>query len=428
MKVWRQQLQAMARGTLQDLDLAGAVQRVAGTALANLRQTQQACLVIAFGKAARSMAAGLLRALPDVPMRGLLVPPEPDAAALPPFEVMPGGHPLPTAGSLRAGARALDLARSVREEEAVVYLVSGGGSAMLEQPLLAGVELAELQHCYAALVGCGADIAAINAVRRRLSAIKGGRLLQAARRAACHITLAAMDVPRGSRGALASGPTEAEPYGPEVAAAVLEQYGLWPALPARLRQALRDGNLPAAPSANELPPADFVVVQDPASARQALERRAQQAGWQVLLESRLDGMPVAAAADCLLARLQRLRRRRPGRPLALVHSGELSVRLPTQHGCGGRSQQFALACAERMRGWPAAVLSFGTDGIDGNSPAAGAIVDGSTCQRAKALGLAAGRQLRSFDAYPLFEALGDAVLTGPTGNNLRDLRLAVWYR
>ncbi len=428
MKVWRQQLQALARGTLQDLDLAGQVQRLANTALASLRSQQRSCLVIAFGKAARSMAQGLLRALPGVPVRGLLVPPEGDAAAMPPLEVIPGGHPLPTTGSLAAGARALELAKGVRPDEAVVFLVSGGGSAMLEQPLLPSVTLAELRRCHAALVACGADIAAINTVRRRLSAIKGGRLLHAARHAACHFTLAAMDVPQGSRGALASGPTEAEPCDPGAALAVLEQYDLWPAVPESLRQALRENSLPTAPLASELPTAGFFVVQDPSSARRALERRAQQAGWQVLRERRLDGMPVAAAAELLLARLQRLRRRRSGRPLALCHSGELSVPLPAQHGCGGRSQQFALACAERMRGWPAAVLSFGTDGVDGNSPAAGAIADGSTCQRAQSIGFDVGRQLRGFDAYPLFAALGDAVLTGPTGNNLRDLRLAVWYR
>jgi glycerate-2-kinase len=168
-------------------------------------------LVIAFGKAARSMAATLVDLLPGARVRGLVVPPEPDEAPLPPFEVIAGGHPLPSAGSLRAARRALELARSARSEEHVVFLVSGGGSAILELPADPSVTLPQLHAFYRALVGSGAAIGEINTVRRHLSAVKGGRLATAARGGHQQLTMLISDVPFGDGGGstrdVASGPT-----------------------------------------------------------------------------------------------------------------------------------------------------------------------------------------------------------------------------
>jgi glycerate 2-kinase len=158
-----------------------------------------------------------------------------------------------------------------------------------------------------------------------------------------------------------------------------------------------------------------------ADARAALEA----CGIHAVVDASTDDWPYERAADHLLRRLDRLRRRWPGRSVAVIAGGELSVPLPSNPGIGGRNQQFALACARRIRGRPITVLSCGTDGIDGNSAAAGAVVDGHTMARARARGLDVHAALRRCDAHPLLAALGATVVTGPSGTNVRDLRLLV---
>lgn len=428
MNDWRQRLRALFPAVVRDLDVQ--------TTLCDLLRTlgpppaSQRLLVIAFGKAARPMARGLLDSGPFNSLRGLVVPPEPDDAPLPPFEVIPGGHPLPTAGSLRAAARALALAQSARPDETVVFLVSGGGSAMLELPADPATPLDELRTLYRALVGCGADIQAINTVRRHLSAIKGGRLALAAAAARRLTTIAISDVPPNTFGVLASGPTEAEPSTRADCRAVLDRFSLWPAVPAALRAHL-DGpeRQPGLPCDHALlQRCQFLLLQDAATARTVLQRRAEQLGLLVVQDQTVDDWPYARAADHLLAHLERLRRAHPGRAVAILSGGELSVPLPPAPGCGGRNQQFALHCARLIRGRPITVLSAGTDGIDGTSPAAGALVDGTTLARARARRLDPHDALRRCDAFPLLDALGDTVTTGPTGSNLRDLRLLVSAR
>lgn len=376
-------------------------------------------LVLAYGKAARGMAAALRDGLPDARLRGLVVTIEPDSAPLPPFEVIAGGHPLPSAGSLRAGARAVELATSAAADETVVFLASGGASAAMESPAAAGVSLGELQAFYRALVGSGADIIAINAVRARASAIKGGQLAQAAARAPHQITIEIRDVPFRPGAVVASGPSLSLDLPP--AAPVLDRFGLWPAVPAALRELLRQ---PAAPAVLATKRSQALVSWNEgalADARNLLAAR----GIHAVVDESTDDWPYERAADHLLQRLDRLRRRHPGRTTAVVAGGELSVPLPPDPGTGGRNQQFVLACARRIRGRPIAVLSCGTDGIDGNSPAAGAIVDGTTMARARCAGLDVHAALRRCDAFPLLAALGDTVVTGPSGTNVRDVRLLV---
>lgn len=418
----KEQLRALFAALLGELDVA----RRMAPHLAELRagsRPGERFLVLAFGKAARAMALAVRDGLPDATLRGLVVPPEPDHAPLPPFTVIAGGHPLPTAGSLAAGRRALELARDVGDDETVLFLVSGGGSAMLEQPLDDRVTLDELREVNRALVGSGADIVAINTVRMHLSAIKGGRLAAAAQRARRFVTLEVRDVPRRAGAAVASGPSL--PCLPPLAACrqVIDRYALWDAVPAPLRPHLR------AVRANEatspaLPPHSLTTVLDDRMAADALAALARRAGLVTVVDD-LDDVACGAAAERLLRRLDRLRRRHAGHPVAVVGHGELSVPLPPQPGVGGRNQQFALQCARRIRGRPIAVLSCGTDGIDGNSPAAGAVVDGTTCARARRSGHDVGDHLRRCDAFPLLQALGDAVVIGPTGTNVRDVRLLV---
>lgn len=424
-------LRAAFAATLRDLDVR---RYMAAPVEANLRAraAKHPLLVIAVGKAARSMAQTLALLLPLARLRGLVVPPEPDDAPLPPFEVIAGGHPLPTAGSVAAATRALELARSAKPDELVVFLVSGGGSAMFELPADPAVTLAELRTLHRALVGCGADITQINTVRRHLSAVKGGRLAQAAAGALGVVTLAVSDVPhvtwdRSNLHALASGPTLADASTLDDCRAVLERFSLWPSVPAALRQRLERDDLPPPLRLEDelLRRSEIWPLLTERDARFLMSKHLRNAGCLLFEDTSTDDLPYRAAAAILLRRLDRLRRRHPGRRVAIVTSGELSVPLPPDPGTGGRNLQFALHCARLIRGRPIAVLSCGTDGIDGNSPAAGAIVDGKTTRHARALGLRVQDHLRRCDAFALLDALGLAVVTGPTGTNVRDLRVFV---
>ncbi|MCB9877259.1 MAG: DUF4147 domain-containing protein [Planctomycetes bacterium] len=424
----KQLLRDCYAAVLRELDVRRAFAAVAAPQLAALGDAR--LLVIAFGKAARPMAAALLEHVDASSVRGLVVPPTGDDAPLGPFEVLPGGHPLPDAGSLAAGARALQLARSVAADEHVVFLVSGGGSAMLELPADPAVTLDDLRVLNRALVGSGADIHTINTVRRHLSALKGGRLARAAAAAPTQLTLAISDVPDARATSLASGPTVADPTTLDDCRAVLDRHQLWPALPAALRERCRRGDLPPPLTADDplLRRSAFVVLLDEAAARNAAVRWLAARDIVAVEDQRVDDWPCGRAAEALLRRLDEQAAANPGRTCAVVSSGELSVQLPAAPGRGGRNQQFALECALRFAGGDVAALSCGTDGIDGDSPAAGAVADGDTVARAAALGLDSARHLARCDAYPLFERLGDAVVTGPSGMNVRDLRILLTRR
>jgi glycerate 2-kinase len=389
-------------------------------------QTDCSLLIIGFGKAARAMASALIQALPEASMRGLVVTPRPDDAPLAPFEVIAAGHPLPDSNSIRAAQRALDLARSASPNEQIIFLVSGGGSALLELPADHNVTQAELESLNQALIGSGADIDQINIVRRHLSAIKGGRLAMAAAAAAKQITLAISDVPTASPPAsLASGPTMPDDTTLADCKAVLDQYGLWPAVPASLRTRIeRNDLLPAMPQNHPLVArSEFVRVLDERDAQEAAVDCLRQAGYIVAVAQSVDNWNYEDAANNLLKQLESLHHQHRGQRIAIVTTGELSVTLPNKPGSGGRNQQFALYCATRIQGKPITVLSCGTDGIDGNSPAAGAVVDGTTLDRADASGHDAATCLTQCDAHSLLREVGDAIRTGATGMNLRDLRI-----
>lgn len=387
----------------------------------------QRVFVIAFGKAARPMTASLLPLLHGCEVRGLLVPPAPDTAALAPLEVIAGGHPIPSAGSVHAAERALVLLGNAGPEDLVLFLVSGGGSALFERPVDPRLSLSDLQAVHQLLVGCGADIVAINTVRKHLSGIKGGRLAVRAQQAQ-QLTLFVSDVPPAHPDMVASGPTFPDPTTLADVDAVLQRHQLLPRLPAVVRGLLQHGALPETPKPEH---AAFArsrrhCLLDGDAAVALLQLRAGAAGWLVERAPETAGdAGIDAAVDDLLQRLLALRQRHTGGAVAVVAGGELAVPLPPGHGRGGRNQQFVLACAQRIAGARIAVLSAGTDGIDGNSPAAGAVADGDTLARARAKGFDAATQLRHCDAAPVFAALDDAIVTGPTGTNVRDLRLLV---
>lgn len=420
-------LRQVFAATLRDLDLGRLMARGVDTVRTEVG-TRGRALVLAFGKAAVGMARELLRGLPEVAWRGLVVTPAPDATSLPPFEVIAAGHPLPDAESLRAGQRALELARGVAADEVVVFLASGGGSALLEWPVDGMASLDEVRDLYRALVACGADIVAINTVRKHLSAVKAGRLALAAANAHALVTLMLSDVPDRTGAGVASGPSFPDRTTTADCRRILDDFGLWPHVPARLAERLRRDELPPrfTPATPLRPVLQFFeAIGSNATALASAIRLLRASGLHVVQDLTTDDWPVERAADHLLRRLERLHRRWPGRSVAIVAGGELSVPLPTNPGTGGRNQQFVLACARRIRGRAITVLSGGTDGIDGNSPAAGGLVDGTTMARAKALGRDVHDALRRCDAFPLLHALGDAVVIGASGTNVRDLRLLV---
>lgn len=387
-------------------------------------------LVIALGKAAVPMAQAWERLLPQKPgAAGRLVISAPEAftapgqsgAAWTNIEAFVGGHPEPNEDSLRAGRALLRAVASAAADSLIVYLLSGGGSALAEAPLRPDWGLPELRAIYGALVRNGEPIGAINAVRKHLSALKGGRLAAAAPRTADQLSLLLSDVPRGDWADVASGPSCPDPSTlAECRARMRAAPGAWPEL---ARAALLDPNAPETPKPGD--PAflrcHWEVLADDRAAAEILAEEARAAGLHPVMDHTADEWDYAAAAEYLLARARQLRREDAA--ACLIAAGEVRVAVTEPAGRGGRNQMFALECARRIAGEDLCALSLGTDGVDGNSPAAGALVDGETLARARELGLRPDRHLAAFDAYPLLAATRDALEMGPTGLNVRDLRL-----
>jgi glycerate 2-kinase len=304
-------------------------------------------------------------------------------------------------------------------------MLSGGGSSMVEKPIDDEISLVDLVATYRVLVHSGAPIAEINAVRKHLSTIKGGRLAQAALTAQ-QVSILVSDVPDNTPDALASGPTMPDPTSVEDCHAIAAKHRLLEQFPASVRELFQRHALEETPKSDD--PAfhrsRWWTVLSNSTLLEAARRKAERQGFTVEVDNSCDDWEYMSATDYLLERLRDLRKK--SERVCLISGGEVTVKV-TNGGVGGRNQQFALACAQKIAGKNITVLSAGTDGIDGNSPAAGGIVDGTTVERAKVRGLQPEASLFGFDAYPFFEALADTIMTGPTGNNLRDLRILLSY-
>jgi glycerate 2-kinase len=380
-------------------------------------------VVIAIGKAAHTMTEVLVAQV-GPGLRGVVAGSTDPATMLPGFEYFRGGHPLPDAGSSRAADGILRALRTVSDQSLVIFMISGGGSAVVEKPVH-GISLPDLITTYRALVHSGAPIAQINAIRKHLSAIKGGRLARAAA-AARKVSGFVVDVPEGNLDALASGPTMPDTTTVADCYSIAARHEMLPQFPPSVRELFAQRALEETPKADDPVFANsrWWVLLSNVTALEAAAAQATRERFAVEMDNSCDDWDYARAADYLLDKLRRLRQ--GVSRVCLVSGGEVTVKV-TNGGVGGRNQQFALYCAGKIAGENIAVLSAGTDGIDGNSPAAGAVVDGTTHARARALGLDPERALATFDAFPLFERLGEAIMTGPTGNNVRDLRvLLAW--
>jgi glycerate 2-kinase len=388
-----------------------------------LKEFSRAC-VVAVGKAAHGMVEGLVRILPEgMEVCGVVSAPTAPERRRKGLEYFRGGHPVPNEESLNAARAVLHLLRECDEKAVVFFLVSGGGSALMELPLDAEQTLEGVQQLHRALVTCGAPIGEINAVRKHLSAVKGGRLAAAAGRAT-KITLAISDVPQGRESALASGPTLPDPTTVADAETVLAKHQLKAKLPKPVREWIEAGKMIETPKSGDaaFANAHWCLLLGMDDLFHPAHRAAEAKGIVTRCDNTTDDWPVEKAAEELLRQLEEMKRIHLGHWVALIADGEVSSPV-TGNGVGGRNSAFVLACVEKMAGKKVAVLSAGTDGIDGNSPAAGAVADGETLMRARAGGLDPRAAFRNSDAYAFFEKLGDAVMTGPTGNNLRDLRI-----
>jgi glycerate 2-kinase len=385
---------------------------------------------VALGKAARAMASALEERLGERLAGGVISGPPHGPRLSGRWRAFAGGHPLPNEASLEAARAAFELLGEANERRAVVlFLVSGGGSAMLEWPRDPSVTLEDLREANRVLVSCGASIAEVNAVRRALSSVKGGGLAARAP-LATQVTLIVSDTSAGREADVASGPTLPAACEPPYTN-VVEKYDLARALPPRVVGTLEGPDAAPAPRP-EAPGGRSFVLLDNARACEAAAEAARALGFVTELAADLSEQPVEAGAAESVARLSALRGREGGRGVCLVSGGEFAcpVRGP---GVGGRNSETALRCAfEFEKGGDASLsavaLCAGTDGFDGNSPAAGALADHTTLARARALGLRPEQHLDDSDAYTLFKALGDALVTGPTGTNVRDLRILLASR
>ena len=328
---------------------------------------------VALGKAATSMAIGLEDAIGDRLERGVISAPASSASLSNRWEIFAGGHPLPNEESLEAGEAALNLldwANDVRGF--VIFLVSGGGSAMMEYSPL--ISLDDLRHINEQLVKSGARISEINAVRRAFSGIKGGKLAEYASNARI-VTLIISDTNPGDEANVASGPT-------------------------------------LSPNINS----PYQVLLDNSTALEAAHQKALELGFSSTIADDIREQPIEEGCALLLRENAE----------CVISGGEFSCPVKG-NGVGGRNLETVLRLALRMSGGGVA-LSAGTDGIDGNSPAAGAIADETTIARARDLGLDPHDFLGRSDSYHFFEKLNDLIVTGPTGTNVRDLRVLLKTR
>ena len=381
-------------------------------------------LVVSLGKAGHTMVEAL-SAQVGSSLEGIVASSVEPATQMHGFRYFCGGHPTPNAESIQAASAMLRMLEAQPASTLAIFLLSGGGSSIVEKPIDDEISLEDLVTTYRVLVHSGAPIAEINAVRKHLSAVKGGRLAQAAFPAQ-QVSLLVTDVPDNTPDALASGPTMPDSTTVEDCYRIAEKYELLKQFPASTRELFERHAIEETPKSDD--PAFHRARWWPVLSNQtAIEEAsvaAERAGFIVDVDNSCDDWDYEKAADYLVRRVRELRKQFS--PVCLISGGEVTVKV-TNGGVGGRNQQFALACAEKIAEEKITVLSAGTDGVDGNSSAAGAVVDGTTVARAQARGLDARVALEKFDAYPFFKALGDTIETGPTGNNLRDLRVLLAY-
>ena len=393
--------------------------------------------LVAFGKAAPAMASGLLDAAGERIEAGIVVARAGEPLDLGPrLRILEASHPDPDERSVRAGMEILALARSSaagRPETRIVLLLSGGGSAQVCVPA-EGVALADKSATAGLLMRRGADIHELNTVRKHLSAIKGGRLAAAAFPARVD-ALVLSDVLGDDLGTIASGPVSPDPTTFGDARRVLEKYGAWGDISAAVRAAIAEGEAGGRPETLKegdprLAGARAAIIGNNRRALEAGRAEAESLGFEAAVLTDADRGEARDAAKSYADLLKRASAEGKGRerPLCLLAGGELTVHVRGK-GRGGRNQEFVLAALGEMRGEAVGagdrwlIASLGTDGIDGNTDAAGAWITDETERRTGDLGLDPAPYLADNDSGRFFERAGGLIRTGPTGTNVMDLRI-----
>jgi hydroxypyruvate reductase len=387
-------------------------------------------VVVGAGKASETMAAAAEVALDGIPVEGLVAVKDRMGKGPRHVRIAEAWHPIPDARGRAAGEEILRLAGDAGPDDLVLCLISGGGSALTPAPVR-GISLAEKQAVTRLLLECGATINELNAVRKHLSRLKGGQLARAAHPAPV-VALLLSDVIGDPLDVIASGPTAPDPTTFDDALAVLDRFGLRARVPPTVRAYLEAGARGEAeetPKPGDLALADVtnVVIGNNGLVVEAAVEEARRLGLApCLLTRRLQG-EAREVARVFAAVLDEIARSGSPvrRPACLIAGGETTVTV-RGHGTGGRCQEFALALVPELAAMRDVVaLAGGTDGSDGPTDAAGAVADPTTLDRARGRGLDVRRALAENDSHPFFAALGDVVVTGPTGSNLMDVYLGV---
>ena len=386
----------------------------------------QRIIVVGAGKASAGMAASLEGILGERIHAGLVVTADGYAVPTDLVEVVEASHPVPDERGLAAAKRIAQLVDGAMENDLVIVLISGGGSALLTFPA-DGIELADLVRINEILLLSGATIQEVNTVRKHLSQLKGGRLAARAFPARV-ISLILSDVVGDPLDAIASGPTVADPTTYADASRVLQKYGLWNVVPysvkSHIERGLRGAATETPKSADEVfSRVMTVIIGSGTDAANAVLNEAEAIGYHSLLltttlqgEAREVGKVLSS-----IAREEILHERPLALPAMIVASGETTVTV-TGLGQGGRNQELALSAAVGIEGLPSVVIaSVGTDGRDGPTDAAGGMVDGGTIPRLREQGIDANLKLAQNDSYPALVGSGDLIVTGPTGTNVADL-------
>lgn len=365
------------------------------------------CLV-AIGKAAWQMASAACQSLGEQIVQGVVITKYRHArGAIGPLRIFEAGHPIPDANSYRAAGYALELVRNLTERDQVLFLISGGGSALFEYPL---IHPAELEAVTGRLLACGADIVEINTIRKRLSAVKGGRFAQCCRPAGV-FSVVLSDVVGDRLDMIASGPAYPDASTAENALAIVRKYGL--ALSPEAMSCL------ARETPRTLDNVETVIAGNVRQLCESACAAAEALGYQPVLLT--DSLTCEAReAGAFLASIARTHCA-ASRSLACIAGGETVVHLRGD-GLGGRNQELALAAAPGIMGLRnAAVFSVGSDGTDGPTDAAGGYVDGSTARALSRRGVSISAVLDGNDSYHALKSCGGLVVTGPTGTNVNDL-------
>jgi hydroxypyruvate reductase len=382
------------------------------------------------GKAAARMALALQTLLGDRLSKGIVIVKYGHQLALEKIQVLEAGHPIPDQSGLDGAHQIIELARRSGERDLLFLLLSGGGSALLPCPA-EGLTLADKQRTTEILLKSGAAIQEINAVRKHISRIKGGRLAQLAAPSQM-ISLILSDVVNDSVEAIASGPTVADPSTYGDCLRIIEHYNLRRQIPAAVVELLERGALGEIDETPKAPDPVFqrvhnVIVGSNQLALAAARERAEALGYHASIASNsIEGESRTVAKSHAEHIKQIIRTKKPlARPACFISGGETTVTVRGD-GLGGRNQEFALAAAIEIDGLDdVVVLSAASDGTDGPTDAAGGIVDGATIARAKAKDLDAAMFLARNDAYRFLRATGDLFVTGPTMTNVMDLQITL---